>query len=172
MTDFAAQVLWGTEELNYRQLVSKLTDRFGSKGVEEKYQNELRYRRRNRNEPIRELAQDIQRLMSLAYPNERSSLADHIARDAFLTALDDPELDLKVREREPSDLETAVKLAQRFEIYKFTVESSDSSKHRVNRNIVEDNTLEARLVSLEQKIKNETLSEQCDQKKEFVAANK
>ena len=31
----------------------------------------------------------------------------HIARDAFLSALDDPEFELKIREREPVDLDTA-----------------------------------------------------------------
>jgi len=50
--------------------------------------------------------------MSLAYPGEKSSMAEHIARDAFLTALDDLDLELKVREREPKDLESTVKLAQ------------------------------------------------------------
>jgi len=79
--------------------------------MEEKFQNELRCRPRARNETLRELAQDVQRLMALAYPGERSSLSEHIARDAFLSALDDAELKLKVREREPIDLDAAVKLA-------------------------------------------------------------
>jgi hypothetical protein len=43
--------------------------------------------------------------MALAYPGERSSLSEHIARDAFLSALDDADLELKVREREPIDLD-------------------------------------------------------------------
>jgi len=51
--------------------------------------------------------------MSLAYPGEKSSLANHIARDAFLVGLADPEFELKIREREPPDLDTAVKIAQR-----------------------------------------------------------
>jgi len=109
-------------------LLSKLSDRFGGQGIEEKYQNELRCKRRGRNESLRELAQEIQRLMTLAYPNEGSSLADHIARGVFLTALDDPEFELKVREREPKDLDSAVKLAQRFEVFKMAVESSNSRK--------------------------------------------
>ena len=84
LTGVAAQLLWGTEALSYEQLIEKLRRRFGGKGMEEKFQNELRCRRRSRAEPIRELAQDIQRLMALAYPGEKSSLAEHIARDAFL----------------------------------------------------------------------------------------
>jgi len=72
--------------------------------MEGRLQTELRCRRRGKGESLRELAQDIRRLMALAYPGERSSLADHTARDAFLSVLDDPEFELKIREREPADL--------------------------------------------------------------------
>ena len=84
--------------------------------MEEKFQCELKCRRRGPKESLRELAQDIQRLMTLAYPGERSRMADHIARDAFLAALDDQDLHLKICEREPADLEAALQIAQRFEI--------------------------------------------------------
>jgi hypothetical protein len=81
-----------------------------------------------KHESIRELAQDVQRLMVLAYPEERSRLSEHIARDAFLTALDDPEMELKIREREPGDLDSAVKMAQRFEVFKGAIEGQRSSQ--------------------------------------------
>jgi len=64
MTGLAAQILWGIEDMTYRQLLSKLSDRFGGQGKEEKYQNELRCKRRGRNESLRELALEIQRLMT------------------------------------------------------------------------------------------------------------
>ena len=66
---------------------------------------------------MQELAQDIQRLMALAYPGHKSELEDHLARDMFINALDESELELKIREREPQDLETAMRLAQRFEVF-------------------------------------------------------
>ena len=75
--------------------------------MEEKFQSELRCRRRNRGESLRELAQYIQRLMILAYPGEQSSLSEHLARDAFLSALADREFELKIREREPTNLDVA-----------------------------------------------------------------
>src|SRR5208282_745336 len=71
------------------------------------------------------------------YPGERSSLSEHIARDAFLSALDDADLELKVREREPTNLDAAVKLAQRFEVFKATVETSSNSRHRVARQVMD-----------------------------------
>ena len=61
MSDMATQLLCGTEGYPYKQLVAKLADRFGGTGIEEKYQNELRCRRRGKNEPIRDLVQDVQR---------------------------------------------------------------------------------------------------------------
>lgn len=37
LTGIAAQLLWDTENLTYRQLVERLRDRFGGKGMEEKF---------------------------------------------------------------------------------------------------------------------------------------
>ena len=155
----AAQMLWGTDKLSYQQLVDRLRDRFGGKGMEEKFQNELRCRRRGKGEAIRELAQDVQRLMALAYPGEKSSLSEYIARDAFLSALNDPDLELKIREREPADLGSAVKLAQRFEIFKSAVESSVASQHRVTRQVINgtemdsnETTLEVRMANIERQM--------------------
>jgi hypothetical protein len=98
--------------------------------------------------------------MALAYPGEKSSLSEHIARDAFLSALDDPDFELKIREREPEDLDSAVKLAQRFEVFKNTVDASTGNGRRFNRQVVQStrclstsNDLEARLTRLEQELK-------------------
>ena len=123
LSGIAAQLLWDTEELSYNQLLEKLESRSGGKGMEEKFQTELQCRRRLKGETLRELAQDIQRLMALAYPSEKSSLSEHIARDAFLSALDDPKFELKIREREPINWDAAVKIAQRFEVFRSTVKT-------------------------------------------------
>ena len=96
--------------MDYDGLVERLRGQFGGKGMEERFQTELRCRRRQKRESIRELAQDISRLTTLAYPGEKSNLAEHIARDAFLVALDEPELELKIRESEPPDFDSAVKV--------------------------------------------------------------
>ena len=59
--------------------------------------------------------------MAMAYSGEKSSLSEHIARDSFLTALDDAELELKVREREPKDLDAAVGISQRIEVFRLSL---------------------------------------------------
>ena len=63
-------------------------------------------------ESIRELAHDVRRLMSLAYPGQIDiHLGQHIGRDAFVAALGNPELQFEVRKGDPHTLEESVKLA-------------------------------------------------------------
>ena len=102
----------------YDELREKLRRRFGSDDQQEKFQEELRARRRRRGETLAELYQDIRRLMSLVYPGERtSSLCEQIAKDYFIASLGDRDFELKIREREPRDLESAFKHAVRLEAY-------------------------------------------------------
>ena len=109
--------------------------------MEERYQTELRCRRRRDGESIRELAQDVRRLMSLAYPGqEDSNLGQHIARDSFLTALGDPDLQIKIRERDPRTLEETVRLALRIEVTRAAVDSASTGRHRVTRRVEEPRT--------------------------------
>jgi len=96
MTGSATLVLWGTEQIDYDQLVTELSNRYSGKGVEEKFQNELRCKCRGRNESVQELAHDIQRLMILAYPGQKSEISEHVTRDTFINALDNSDLELKL----------------------------------------------------------------------------
>jgi len=158
LTGCAAQLLWGTEGLSYKQLVKKLRARFGAEGMEERFETELRCRRRKPNESLRELAQDIRKLMTLAYPEEKSRMAEHMARDYFLVALDDPELELKVREREPLTMDAAVKIAQRYEVFKDAVSRPSNTRYRNSRQVIESSrqspsdSLEERVAKIEQSV--------------------
>ncbi|ESO01779.1 hypothetical protein HELRODRAFT_160941 [Helobdella robusta] len=110
LTGEAAQVLWDLTGLGYQELVSKLEDRFGTRGHEESYRYELQILRRKPGESLRELSMVTKRLMSLAYPGEQSKLATHLARDFFLSALDNAELEFKVREKEPKNIKKRLKI--------------------------------------------------------------
>ena len=137
----AAQLLWSAHGLTYAELVDRLRQRFGSRGLERKHEAELRYRRRGKDESIRYLAADVRRLLTLAYPGEQSRVVEHIGRDAFLTALNDPEFELKIRYDDPPDLDTAVRLAQRFEISRGMVNAaSPSAKQRGISQVVDEPT--------------------------------
>ena len=161
----AAQLLCGTEDLTYEQLVEILKSRFGGQGMEERFQTELRCRRRKNGESLRELAQDIRRLMMLAYPGEKSNLSEHIARDFFLSAIDDSDLELKIREREPSTLDSAVKVAQRLEVFKSAVVQSSNARQRLSRQVTETSgnvprdNLEDRVAEIERNLQTTQLSD-------------
>ena len=153
LTGVAARMLWGTEEMSYRELVTRLRSRFGSLDMEEKYQAELQCRRRKPNESLRELAQDIRRLMMLAYPGDRSMMSERLAKEHFICAFDDPELELKVREKEPQTLDTALKYAQRLEVFRNAVKQR---RQRMNRQVTESpssrsDSLEDRVAKIEQR---------------------
>ena len=132
LTGVAARMLWGTEELSYKELVTRLRSRFSSVDMEEKYQAEIQCRRRKSSESLRELAEDIRRLMMLAYPGDRSPMSERLPKEHFICAFDDPDLELKVREKEPQTLDSALKYAQRLEIFKNAVRQR---RLRMNRQV-------------------------------------
>jgi len=141
--------------MSFRQLVTRLRTRFGSLDMEEKYQTEIQCRRRRPDETLRELAQDIRRLMMLAYPGDRSAMAERLAKEHFFCALDDPEIELKVTEKELQDLDSALTAAQRFEVFRGAVRQRSSVRQRVNRQVTElpesaSGSLEDRVAKIEQ----------------------
>jgi hypothetical protein len=129
----AANVLWDTsadKTDTIDHLTSILHTRLGTMGMAERFSIDLRSKRRKPGETIQQLHLEVQRLASLAFPGPRSEAADIIARDAFIDSLDNDELALKIREREPGTLDDAAKIAIRLESYssRRTKESTTSSK--------------------------------------------
>jgi len=56
--------------------------------------------------------------MALAHPGSaQTQLGEEIARDHFVTALADRDLELKVRDREPATLDEAFRIAVRAETH-------------------------------------------------------
>ena len=56
-------------------------------------------------------------MMSLAYPGKSSTLSDIVGRDAFLEALDDQALRIRILEKEPKHLDDALNMASRLEAF-------------------------------------------------------
>jgi len=164
LTGPAAQLLWDggfSDNLTYDELSQKVRQRFGSAGQEERYQGELRARKRKRGEQLQVLYHDIRRLMSLAYPGEISRFSELIAKDAFLSALDDNHLELRCREHEPKDLDTALRIAMRLEQNEKAVNTPHANPH-INRqaHIREDTVPDSRLTDLERKLRSEYITRQ------------
>jgi hypothetical protein len=147
LTGAASQLLWdapGAEKPTFDRLVSKLIDRFGSADQRELYITQLRTRRRRQNESLPELYSDIKRLMVSAYAGSvNSEMGGIFARNCFVSALADPELEMKVREREPADFEQALKAALRAEVYLRAYNNDRVGEGRNRRDRKDDRRVES-----------------------------
>jgi len=97
----SGQLLWdlGTD-ISLEKLVDRLKQRFGGADQAERFRTELRIRRRQSGEELPTLYSDVRRLMSLAYPgHDQLESMESVGRDAFLEALDDPELRIRILEK-------------------------------------------------------------------------
>ena len=98
------------------------------------FKAELLARRRRPVEILQHLYREISRLVSLAYPSEETRFSDHVGKEAFIRALNDGPLQMEVMKGEPSNLETALNYATKYEAYEhslisqgtFMVASSES----------------------------------------------
>jgi len=93
--------------------------------VSDKHRIELRNRRRRKNETLQSLHNDVRRLAALAYPEAQPKTREVISCDHFLDAIADPDLELKICERQPSDLDSALNIALQLEVW-----SADSERRR------------------------------------------
>jgi len=116
----ATTILWdyGTETTtSWRGLTEILETRFGGKAMSEKYCIELRNRRHTAGETLQSLHADIRRLAALAYKGVPPEMRDQVTCDSFLDALGDRELAFKIRERQPADLDSALRIALQLEVW-------------------------------------------------------
>jgi len=98
-------------------LTSTLKKRFGRENFADKHRIELRNRRRGGNESLKALHVDIRRLTVLAFPQMEHKTREVLGCDYFLDALGDPELALKIREKYPPDLDSALRIALQLEVW-------------------------------------------------------
>ena len=156
LTEDAGQLVWDSgspADITYAELAEKLKRRYGSLDQQERYKAQLRARRRSAGEPLAKIYQDIRGLMTRAYPGQSTSdMGEQMARDHFLTALNDKEFELKVRERFPNTLDEAFKQSVQLEALQDTVDASvarDAARNR-HRN-PRDDGIARRVAQLEQR---------------------
>ena len=102
----------------YEDVVSRLRERYGSLDQMEACRLALKSRRQKPGETSQHLMKDIRHVFLQAYLGPSSSLSEIIARDAFVNALQDRDLIIKIMEREPTSLDQAFEIAERMELYK------------------------------------------------------
>jgi len=124
----AATILWdygADTTASWKGLTELLETRFGGKAMSEKHRIELRNRRRKTDETLSSLHADIRRLAALAYKGVPPEMHDQVTCDSFLDALGDPELPFKIRERQPTDLDSALRIALQLEVW-----AKEMNRHR------------------------------------------
>jgi len=99
------------------QLTATLKKRFGVEAFADKYRIELRSRSRRPKETLQALHADIRRMAALAFPTVKHQIREVMATDYFLDALRDPDLGLKIRERNPENLDAALRIALQLEVW-------------------------------------------------------
>ena len=114
----AGQILWDLgPDATVERIKRLLRCRFGNDNQAERFRAELRTRQRKPGESLQSLYQDICRLMALAYPGPTSELSEIVGRDAFLEALGNQALRVRILEREPRTLDEALNVAVRLEAF-------------------------------------------------------
>ena len=114
---------------SYEALTAALNSRFGLTHQAELNRMRLKSRIRRREETLAELAQDVERLVRLAYPEAAESMVEVLAKDQFVDALPDEDMRLRIRQNKPAMLRDALRLALELESYQ--IASKQRSKFHV-----------------------------------------
>ena len=136
--DFLSVYLDGTADEVYRDLddnekgdwdtlTSNLEKRFDPAPCLDVFETELCTRKRAEGEKLSDLGNAIRTLARKAYPTEKAETRDRLARTQFVRALNEPEIQLKIRLAEPKTLNQAIK-------YEITVEDIQATAVRPGRN--------------------------------------
>ena len=141
----AAQLLLnGGSFTTFHDLCRELRQCFGTEGCENQFESQLKMRRRHRGESLRGLYQDVNRLVLQAYPGSQNKLRDRLAVEAFITSLNDKDLELRVRDRCPANLLECFRTAMMMESNQLIVQGNDNAREK--RRQMERTDVQARAI--------------------------
>ena len=121
------------QRTNFCSLSSVLAARFEPVQQSELHRVTLKTRLRCENETLSELAQDVNRLVRLAYPSATVDLREQLSKDYFIDLLNDHELEWAVLRGKPESVDNALKLALEYESFLIGQRDKHASSHRFNR---------------------------------------
>lgn len=102
---------------DFTALTTALKNRFGNNHQAELNRAHLRGRMKKRDESLPELAEDVERLTRLAYPDAAETMIVVLAKDQFIDALPDEDMRLRIRQSRPPTLQQALETALELESY-------------------------------------------------------
>ena len=93
------------------------------------YRSQRKIRHRRKGESLTDLAQDVRKLMVLAYPGPQDRATEILARDSFLEELEEPELIDQIQAQNPPNMDSDLRVARPMKaIFKrFIVEPANRS---------------------------------------------
>ena len=103
---------------DFRCLVQKLKERFGSENRAEVFRSQLKSRSKGKGETTAELAQAIPKLTRQAYPQVSLDVVEVLSFDHFIDALPESEIRLRLREVGPTTLAEAECIAVRMDAHR------------------------------------------------------
>jgi len=106
-----------TQQRSYEALTAALNAHFGMAHQTELNRSQLKARSRRREEILTELAEDVERLVRLAYLEAAESMVEVLAKDQSVDALPDEDMRLHIRQNKPTTLRDALGLALELESY-------------------------------------------------------
>jgi len=106
LTGQAGEVLWGlTSETTEKEIFGLLRNRYENVNQTERFCAELDARRRQPGETVQDVYNDIRKLLALTFPRQSGEMVEFLGRAAFLKALDDPQLTMRVMDQQPITLD-------------------------------------------------------------------
>ena len=141
----------------YTEIVRALEQRFGAGGQPELAMSKLRSRMQRRDEKLPELAEELERLVRLAYPDAGEETLSRLAKEQFVVSLRDDDLRQQVMLHRPRTLQEALQDALQVES---VLASRPLPKHtvRVAATSEEDEEVTCETVK-PQKVKGDKFSE-------------
>lgn len=102
---------------HFEELINILTKRFAPENQTELYRSQIDARIRKKGETLPELAQDIKRLVRLAYPNAPVEVRDSLAYRSFRDALNDQDLEWAICQGNRDTIDEALHLGLKYEAF-------------------------------------------------------
>ena len=100
--------------MSYQEVTRALIRRFGPTNLIKVHEQALSQLRLSKGQNIRELAQEVQRLVKQAYPDIIGPPRDRLAVKHLLNAIPDKDTAFYVREKNPTDVSEACTLYERY----------------------------------------------------------
>ena len=117
------------EKRNYKALVKKLEDRFGTEGQSEVYKAKLTIKKKSSKESYQELAENMTDLVMKAYPSASQEMVNSLTLEKFIEAITDHEVKIHVKTAKCANVrEAAVRACEIDAIY-----ASEGSQNRPKR---------------------------------------